>query len=238
MEAIAMTRLATVIVLVSLGACFQAHPSGQRELAGQDCYTCHTADYEATAAPAHRDMPQVFTTTCTTCHGMSSWRPALEGPHSEVFVIAQGPHAQLECQGCHDLATALPSKLGANTNCVQCHPDSTALTAQHVGVTLFVDKPYSYEAAVPNFCLECHPAGLRELHPNKAFALKTNHAVPCGECHDRTAGPDAKGANVTCVDARCHHTVKATDGTDGHKDGDYQKSRGKGTDRTFCHDCH
>lgn len=233
-----MTRFAIVIALLPLGACFQSHPSGQQQFSGQDCYSCHTVEYEATAAPVHRDMPQVFSTACANCHRQTDWKPALEGLHSDTFIIAQGPHAQIGCQSCHDLNIAQPSKLGANTNCIQCHPDDMPLTMQHVGVLLFVDKPYAYDAGVPNFCLECHPVGLRELHPNKAFELQNNHAVPCGECHDRTAGPDDKGANVTCVEARCHHTVKATDDTDGHTGGDYRRSKGTGTDRTFCHDCH
>jgi hypothetical protein len=234
-----MTRPAILIALMSLGACFQAHPSGQRELAGQDCYTCHTADYEATAAPVpiHRDMPQVFSTTCANCHRMSSWKPALEGLHNDLFIVAQGPHTQIACQDCHDLDTALPSKLGANTTCIGCHPDSAPLTAQHVGVFLWVNKPYVYTASVPNFCLDCHPTGIREQHPDDKFQLSGFHRVACGECHDRTTGPDAKGLNVTCTEAKCH-SVKATDDTDGHKDGDYQRSRGNGLDRTFCHDCH
>lgn len=233
-----MTRFAIVIALMSLGACFKSHPEGQLELAGQDCYTCHTSDYQATMVPRHAAAPQTFSTTCANCHRMTNWQPALEGAHSEVFGIAQGPHTKLACLDCHDLASAKPSKLGANTNCLGCHPNDAMLTSQHDGVTEFDDKPYTYDAAVPNFCLECHPTGLAEKHPDDDFARKANHAVPCGDCHNRAAGPDTKGANVTCIDARCHHTVKATDNTDGHKDGDYQKARGRGTDPTFCHKCH
>ena len=105
-----MTRLAIVIALMPLGACFQYHPQGQQELSGQDCYTCHTSDYEATAAPVHRDAPQIYsTTTCANCHRMTGWQPALEGLHNDTFIIAQGAHANIACQGCHDLSTALPS---------------------------------------------------------------------------------------------------------------------------------
>jgi hypothetical protein len=233
-----MTRLAAVIACLGLAACFQAHPSGQQELAGRECYTCHVNEYETTSAPVHRDTPQVYSTTCQTCHRMTAWQPALEGAHSEMFVIAQGPHANIACLGCHDLASAMPSKLGANTNCIQCHPDSAPLTAGHAGVTLFAGSPYKYESSVPNFCLQCHPAGLQELHPDQLFARKVNHAVVCAACHDRTAGPDTKGANVTCVDAACHHTLKRTDGTEGHEDGDYKRSRGNGSNRAFCHECH
>jgi len=232
-----MTRFIVAIACLVLAACFHAHPDGQRELRGQDCYSCHTPDYEATAAPVHRAMPEVFSTTCGNCHRMTSWQPALEGAHSEAFAIAQGDHAQIPCQSCHDLASGKPSALGANTNCLGCHPDEPTLTASHTGVTLFAGSPYTYQPKVPNFCLECHPGGTAEQHPDQAFARKADHAVVCSACHDRTVGPDDKGHNVTCVESRCHHTLRATDGTDGHKDGDYQKARST-TDRAFCHKCH
>ena len=233
-----MTRSLLVITCLALGACFHPHPNGQQELGGEDCIGCHANDYAATATPVHRDMPQVYTTTCASCHRMTSWRPALEGAHSEAFVIAQGDHAQVSCQDCHDLASAQPSKLGANTNCLTCHPDSAELTADHAGVTLFAGVPYVYKRDVPNFCLECHPAGKKEEHPEPAFARTLNHAVTCSACHIRTVGPDDHGDNVTCIESRCHHTVRETDDTDGHKDGDYDKARGNGSDPTFCHKCH
>ena len=167
---------------------------------------------------------------------MTGWRPALEGQHGETFIITTGDHAGIACQDCHMLESPAPSKLGANTNCLGCHPDSAPLTASHVGVTLFAGKPYTYLPAEPNFCLECHPLGLAEEHPDKAFARTRDHAVVCSECHDRAAGPDT--VNVTCIESRCHHTVRETDDTDGHKGGDYRRSRGTGTDRDFCHECH
>ena len=117
-----MTRFAVLIAFM-LGACMQSHPAGQQELAGKDCYTCHTSDYAATTSPVHRDSPQIFSTVCASCHLTLHWKPALEGLHNEAFIIAQGPHAPIACQGCHDLAGALPSKQGANTNCIQCHPN-------------------------------------------------------------------------------------------------------------------
>jgi hypothetical protein len=231
-----MTRFALVIAAGLVGGCFHPHPEGQQELTGEDCFSCHATDYAATAAPAHRDMPDVYATTCNNCHQMTSWKPALDGKHSDVFPIAQGDHAKIACQDCHDLASPQPSLRGADTNCLGCHPDEPRLSTQHVDVDLFEDVPYSYKPSVANFCLECHPAGLAEEHPEDDFARKDDHAVACSQCHDRTAGPDT--SNVTCVESRCHHTVRETDDTDGHKDGDYQKSRGKGTDRDFCHECH
>jgi hypothetical protein len=225
-----------LLVLGFVAACFHPHPEGQQELTGKDCNACHATDWAATTEPAHAAMPAVYVSTCEHCHRMTSWKPALEASHKETFVIKTGDHANLACQDCHDLDSAQPSKLGANTNCLGCHPDEPRLTADHAGVILFAGTPYKYQSAVPNFCLECHPSGLSEEHPEGEFARTKDHAVVCSQCHDRAVGPDT--ANVTCVESRCHHTVRETDDTDGHKDGDYQKARGKGTDRDFCHECH
>lgn len=235
-----MTRLAIAIGFMHLVGCFQNHAGDQQELAGSDCYTCHTADYTGTTSPVHRDTPQVFSTACANCHRTIGWKPALEGLHSEAFVIATGPHAPFACQGCHDLASAQPSKLGANTNCIQCHPNDAKQAAGHVGVTTVAATPYAYLAGVPNFCLQCHPAGTADVHPDNLFARTLNHAVPCEQCHDRTAGPDTKGANVTCVDARCHHTLAYSDTMihDHIELPDYAKKRGDGSSRNFCHQCH
>jgi hypothetical protein len=242
-----MTRLAITLALVFslawLAGCFQDHPSGVQELMGTDCYSCHQNDYTATTAPVHRDTPQVFSTTCASCHRTVSWKPALEGLHSEVFVIASGKHAQIACLGCHDLASGQPSAKGANTNCLQCHPDDAALRAGHDGVTTATNAPYQYLASVPNFCLSCHPDGTADAHPDNKFPRTGDHAVPCGQCHDRTAGADTSGANVTCVAAMCHHTLTNSDGLPDHNNdmkvmAQYTNLRGDGTSRNFCLGCH
>jgi hypothetical protein len=238
MEAAAMTATTRCLLAIAcLASCFQPHPADQREVSGEDCYGCHAADYAATTAPVHRDMPTVFSTACTSCHVMVRWQPALEGKHSDVFVIAEGPHAT-PCLGCHDLAAGKPSTQGANTNCLPCHPNDAKQIDAHRDIEDAIARPYAYLANVPNFCLDCHPAGLGAVHPEQRFALRKDHDVPCAECHDRAAGKDTAGANVTCVESRCHHTLRATDDTDGHKDGDYQKARGSGASRNFCHKCH
>jgi hypothetical protein len=227
-----------IALLLVLGGCFQDHPGGQQELMGTDCYRCHTTDYANTTAPVHRDTPQVFSTSCANCHRTVGWQPALEGLHSDVFGIARGAHANIACLGCHDLASGQPSKLGANTNCIQCHPDDADQRDGHVGVTMLTGEPYRYLASVANFCLSCHPAGIADKHPDDKFARTRNHAVPCEQCHDRTAGPDTKGGNVTCVDARCHHTLQQVEGSEGHTGQKWLNSRGDGSSRHFCHDCH
>ena len=237
METTALTRCTPVIACV-LAACFQSHPDGVRELAGQDCYMCHSTEYTGTTAPVHLDTPQVFTTACVNCHVQVSWKPALEGLHNPTFVIDQGAHTKMACLGCHDLSTGVPSRQGANTNCIQCHPQDAHLFDVHDGLRSAMGALYTYRADVPNFCLQCHPAGTGDKHPDRLFALRSRHAVPCAQCHDRTVGPDTRGANVTCVESRCHHTVQEVDGREGHTGTKWLNARGDGTSRNFCHQCH
>ncbi|HEX7838806.1 MAG TPA: hypothetical protein VF469_15120 [Kofleriaceae bacterium] len=232
-----MTRLVIATLLI-LGGCFQSHPAGQQELMGTDCYACHTSVYVKTTQPVHRDTPAVYSTSCANCHRTIGWQPALEGLHSDVFVIASGKHAQIACLSCHDLSSGQPSMAGANTNCIQCHPDDRAQRDNHADVVSVTNAPYTYQAAVPNFCLSCHPAGTADLHPDNLFRRTGDHNVPCGQCHDRTAGPDTKGANVTCVDSRCHHTLTFSNGIDDHNTTEYTTQRGDGASRNFCHHCH
>ncbi|HEU4732613.1 MAG TPA: hypothetical protein VFT22_32180 [Kofleriaceae bacterium] len=233
-----MTRHVLALLPLALAACFQDHPTGQQELMGTNCYECHAADYAATSAPVHRDSPQVFSTACASCHQNTRWQPALEGLHGRVFLITAGPHASIACLSCHDLASGLPSRQGANTNCIQCHPDDAGQRDSHVGATSPTGAPYAYLASVPSFCLACHPAGTAEGHPDDLFRRRDHHAVPCGDCHDRSAGPDTRGANVTCVEARCHHTVAWAAGVDAHHTAAYATALGDGTSRNFCHRCH
>jgi len=146
-----MTRPAIAVLvllgLASLAGCFRDHPSGQQELMGSDCYSCHATDYTGTTAPVHRDAPQVFSTACASCHRTLGWQPALEGLHSDVFGIVSGAHAQIACLGCHDLASGQSSHLGANTNCIQCHPDDATQREGHVGVTTLTSEPTSPASA-------------------------------------------------------------------------------------------
>jgi hypothetical protein len=233
-----MIRTTCALLSLALVGCFQSHPTDRVELMGKDCANCHQTDYQATTAPIHPATPQIFSTACANCHRTIGWKPALEGLHSEVFVMATGAHNPIACLDCHDLDAGKPSKAGANTNCIQCHPDDAHQRDSHVGVTDAVNAPYAYRPDVVNFCLQCHPSGQADKHPDNLFARTGNHNVPCASCHDRTSGPDTKGRNVTCVDARCHHTLGFADRVEDHQSAKYSAARGDGTSRNFCHQCH
>ena len=225
------------VLACALAACFRSHPADRVELMGTDCAMCHLRDYQATTAPVHPATPQVFTTACARCHRTLGWQPALEGLHRDTFVIATGPHAPVACLDCHQLDRGA-SKAGANTDCVGCHPDDARQRAAHADLVGVGNPPYAYQADVPNFCLTCHPSGLADQHPDDKFARRGDHDVPCGACHDRAAGPDTAGRNVTCVDARCHHTLAVSDRIGDHQDAKYDAARGAGASRNFCHQCH
>jgi len=165
-----MTRSVVVIACTLLVGCFQSHPAGQQELSGTECYGCHATDYAATAQPVHRDKPQVYSTTCTSCHVMTSWMPALEGAHSPVFIIASGPHAPIACLDCHMLDASRPSAKGANTNCIQCHPNDAHQIDTHREASKESGLPYAYLANVPNFCVTCHPSGIA-THEDEQHAI-------------------------------------------------------------------
>jgi hypothetical protein len=201
-----------LFVLILLGGCFESHSGNMKELANQDCYSCHTPDYNGTTMPVHKDNPDVFaTSTCANCHRTTSWQPALEGLHDITFIIDSGIHSNIKCLVCHDLDSGQPSKAGANTNCLQCHPNTTDLETGHQGVIAVTGAPYQYLDNKPSFCVDCHPTGRAPKHPDDKFPRTGSHAVPCESCHIRSNGSDVMGMNTTCVSSACHHTLSWSD---------------------------
>lgn len=236
-----------VLVLLVAGSCTQSHDANRIAIRGDDCVTCHLADYDATTAPPHGMVPgvagaQQFPTSCADCHRTTSWQPAVGGLHPPPprFPIASGPHDAIRCLACHDLDLAASSTGGANTNCLQCHPDSADLRDSHTGVRSATGQSYAYNSAIANFCLTCHPAGLANKHPDARFPRTGPHDAPCTSCHDRASGvPDMAGMNTTCINAGCHSLTK-TDGQHRENGARYTQIRGDGSNRHFCLDsrCH
>jgi len=225
----------SMIVVCVLVACTQSH-TGQIEIRQEDCAACHTADYDATTTPVHATAG--FPTTCADCHRNVDWVPALEGIHPEPrFMVKAGPHGGIKCLVCHDLDAMLPSVAGANTNCLQCHPDDAYQRDSHVGVRGPAGQTYAYTSAQRNFCLTCHPAGTALKHPNDRFPRTGDHNAPCSTCHDRASGvPDQGGMNTTCITSGCHSLAEEND---HHREvGEYASARGDGSNRHFCLQCH
>ena len=220
-----------VVMSAMLCACMEPHAPGVQALASEDCYTCHTPEYESAANHAPTRAKE-----CANCHRTKSWVPAL-GDHvsEDIFPIDSGPHKDTKCLVCHDLDSPLPSTKGANTNCIQCHPNDSGQKANHVGATSPVGAAYAYDTATPNFCLSCHPKGLAAKHPDAKFPRTGPHATPCLSCHIRSTGlPDKGGMNTSCVESGCHHTLSWSDGQHNGEVGNYSTVRGNGTNKHFC----
>lgn len=230
-----MNRLVSIASLVSLASmvagCFESHQN-QQALRGDDCYVCHTPEYDATSQPPHGDAR--FQTTCVDCHRTTSWQPALGGLHpaprgdKATFLLDGSPHADIACMDCHDLDLPSlsyplpdpvpPEQRGLNADCIQCHPNDAYHADAHQGVVSATGGAYqTYRADVPNFCRTCHPEGTARKHPNDRFRVKGNehHDRPCTSCHIRANGPDDFGQNTSCTG--CHddggaHVLTGEDG--------------------------
>jgi hypothetical protein len=211
------------VLLLGLVACVQSHDDKRVSVRGEDCVTCHRVDFDTTQAPPHAAVPSVtgavaFPTTCADCHRTSSWQPALGGLHPSP----------------HNLELGSTSVAGANTNCVQCHPDDTEQRDSHKGVRGPTGQAYAYAPAVQNFCLSCHPQGLAKKHPDTEFPRTGPHATPCDSCHDRASGlPDMDGLNTTCINSGCH-TLSKEDSNHRDEGTRYTQARGDGSNRHFC----
>ncbi len=224
--------LAIAVLGAMSGSCMESHAPGVQALGDEACYTCHKTDFEM--APDHVGR----STECSNCHRTSSWNPALLD-HPEVeFPIASGAHKPAKCLVCHDLDSPQPSTDGANTNCIQCHPNNSQQQTNHTGAVSLTGAPYAYDSATPNFCLTCHPKGTAGKHPDNLFPRTGHHAVPCLSCHIRADGPDDDGANTSCIEAGCHHTLAWSDREHNGEVSGYSSRRGDGSNKHFCLQCH
>lgn len=214
-----------LVLVVALAGCALERHAGTDEIADNDCYACHRANYEQARDPVHVGaMP----TTCRDCHATTGWRPAGLHP-DDRFPIRTGPHATSACAACHDPALGVPQG-GANTSCLGCHPQA-ATAPPHTGVA-----GYGWDPAMPHSCLGCHPKGLASNHPEARFPIASGaHQMPCADCHVRSAGPDTGGQNTSCTG--CHtgqHARPRVDADHGEVNG-YAWSD---SDPHFCLACH
>jgi hypothetical protein len=104
----------------------------------EDCYACHTLDYDSEHAGTG------FSTDCRECHGTTTWEGA---SFDHDFPIRTGPHAGGDCVDCH----LLPGDFDA-FSCVTCHEHAqTDMDEKHRQ-----EAGYVYESGA---CLSCHPDG-------------------------------------------------------------------------------
>jgi hypothetical protein len=108
----------------------------------QDCYACHSADYQREHAGSG------FPTTCLACHTIDTWGGANFANHdAQFFPIYSGAHRGRwsSCQDCH-----IQSNDFTVFSCFQCHQQAET-DSHHRDV-----RNYSYDS---NRCYQCHPQG-------------------------------------------------------------------------------
>ena len=133
-------------------ACKTCHSESGAYVAGANtnCIQCHPQtqtdpQHVGTSGYAYSNTVKNF---CLTCHpdGKAAGHPEAK------FPIASGAHSGIACATCHSEPGAFAA--GANTNCIQCHPDTANLENNHSQVGNFM-----YSTTQKNFCLTCHPTG-------------------------------------------------------------------------------
>lgn len=108
-----------------------------------DCYACHSADYDSEHAGSS------FPTTCAGCHNETRWDDATFADHNPFFPISSGPHSNYDgCETCH----TNPGDFRVFT-CFNCHQHSQdKMDDKHEGEV----NGYAYDS---NLCYSCHPNG-------------------------------------------------------------------------------
>ena len=131
----------------NINDCSQCHTSGNYSDASSACYSCHEADYNATADPNH--ALSGFSTECQSCHTTASgWVPSTFD-HDSYFPIYSGKHRDEwnSCTDCHTNASNY-----SIFSCTDCHEhNKTETDNDHSEV-----GGYVYESSA---CLNCHPGG-------------------------------------------------------------------------------
>ena len=144
----------------------------------QRCQSCHADRHQGAVG-----------TDCQSCHGVSSWKPALSFDHAKTKFALAAKHKQVECAKCHEGMRAKgpgePILFATKgfTDCTPCHAN-----------------PHGAKFA-ERACRTCHtPEGWAATksfnHSQTAFPLTGKHAtVLCVRCHTRMGV--GKGAAVS-----------------------------------------
>jgi hypothetical protein len=151
-------------------ACTQCHTGGTFGPIPSNCYSCHTANYQA--APDHATL--VFSHSCEQCHTTTAWLPTTF--NHATFALTAG-HAGLRCSQCHTGGTLGPIP----STCYSCH------------TTNYQQAPDHATLAFSHSCEQCHTttAWLPSTYHHATFALTGGHTgLRCSQCHTGgTLGP-------------------------------------------------
>ncbi len=196
-------------------ACHREEPPFEFALTPTECFSCHAADYAATADPNH--VAAGFPTDCAECHSPNGWQEARFGgdfDHSAFFPLTSG-HAGLDCAECH----VNGRYAGTPTDCYACHRDDYDATTD----------PNHANAGFPTDCEQCHTIARwddADFDHNVFFRLTGAHrTADCAECH---VNGQYTGTPTDCY--ACHRTDYNSTEDPDHAD------LGFPTDCEECHD--
>jgi Zn finger protein HypA/HybF involved in hydrogenase expression len=151
--------------------CDQCHKNNQYTGLHRNCIDCHQTDFNTAVNPNH--VGGLFSTNCTSCHGLNSWKPAAFDHNVTKFALT-GKHNTLQCQDCH---TNGNYQL-AYTDCYQCHSTNFqgAVNPNHV------TGNFSHSCQTCHTTTAWQPASFD--HNTTKFALTGAHVtMPCQNCH-------------------------------------------------------
>jgi hypothetical protein len=131
--------------------CASCHGGGVYGGLAADCASCHRADYDTAADPAHAAAG--FSLDCASCHDTVAWQNATFLAHDgSFFPIYSGKHRDKweVCSDCHANRSSY-----SEFTCLVCHAhsDPVKMAGKHLNV-----GGYVYESQA---CYACHPQGSR-----------------------------------------------------------------------------
>ncbi len=126
----------------SVTPCTACHTVSPWSAQATDCYSCHTADYNATNNPVHSTAG--FPTTCATCHTTTAWTGAT---FNHTWFPQTHGNSGGTCSTCHPNASDYSQFTCMSGN---CHPQAST-NSNHTRVS-----GYQYVATA---CYSCHPSG-------------------------------------------------------------------------------
>jgi hypothetical protein len=153
------------------------------------CLTCHTDYHQQTLSP-----------TCTNCHGVDAFKPAVKFTHSQTRFPLAGKHQEVPCIKCHPVTqkTGVTFQQFAGVqfaNCVNCHADV-------------------HQNKFGQNCRQCHSEisfhtikGISNFdHSKTNFKLEDKHlVVPCSSCHKTNVTDPVKHNRCTDCHKDYHH---------------------------------
>lgn len=159
---------------------------------GTACLDCHDDVHRGQLAPS-----------CTDCHGLDAWKPALGFAHDQTRYPLTGEHIDVGCGECHT-----PVPVGATES-----TRGDTLTVRYSGFD-FGDCRACHRSVhrkeLGPRCDGCHStAGWRNVkvdefdHSKTAYPLEGRHrALSCDKCHGAGGGREERIEFDACTD--CH----------------------------------